>query len=805
MSNKFTEKAEKSLNRIVTLAEELGHTYIGSEHLLLSLLEEETSCASVLLYKNKVTKEKTLEIVKDYSGLGEKSRLSSKDTTPRCRKIIENSYKISKKYSAEKIGTSHILLALLEERECVAIKILLRLGIDVALLKEDIVSFLRTSEKAVLFAEPITESSIPNLTKYGKNLTKLAEGGNIDPVIGREKETERLIRILTRKTKNNPCLIGEAGVGKTAIVEGLAIRIATGDVPGALLGKSIITLDLTSMVAGAKYRGDFEERIKNIMSEAAKNKSIILFIDEIHTIVGAGSAEGAIDASNIMKPELSRGDIQLIGATTLSEYKKYIEKDGALERRFQPVMVEESTIQGTLDILFGIRERYEAHHGVKIEDDAIRAAVLLSERYIQDRFLPDKAIDVLDEACAMTNVTLKQNNKKIKNIYEKMRQLSRDKSEAVRTSDFDLAFNLKELEKICNDEIARELKNYEEAKSSVRVTEADIRRVISEITGIFPPEKSEAHKARSMKENIGREIIGQDDAIDVLVSAVSRNLAGINSPDKPRGIFLFLGESGVGKTELAMALARELFGTRDALIRYDMSEYSESYSVSKLIGTAPGYVGYEDSNSAFEKVRRHPYSVILFDEIEKAHGDVLSLFLQIFDSGFITDASGRKISFKNSYIIMTSNIGADKFLGNRSLGFLQSEMKSSLHEHLKSYFKEEFINRIDDIILFSALSDSALSDIARRKISELSERIISAGITLLVDDAVYGYFAKKGRMRGFGARPMNRLILFEIENKLAEMIVAGDVAEGDRVLVSVKDDSLSIERHSMELVGNSEG
>ncbi len=805
MSNKFTEKAEKSLNRIVTLAEELGHTYIGSEHLLLSLLEEETSCASVLLYKNKVTKEKALEIVKDYSGLGEKSRLSSKDTTPRCRKIIENSYKISKKYSAEKIGTSHILLALLEERECVAIKILLRLGIDVALLKEDIVSFLRTSEKAVLFAEPITESSIPNLTKYGKNLTKLAEGGNIDPVIGREKETERLIRILTRKTKNNPCLIGEAGVGKTAIVEGLAIRIATGDVPGALLGKSIITLDLTSMVAGAKYRGDFEERIKNIMSEAAKNKSVILFIDEIHTIVGAGSAEGAIDASNIMKPELSRGDIQLIGATTLSEYKKYIEKDGALERRFQPVMVEESTIQGTLDILFGIRERYEAHHGVKIEDDAIRAAVLLSERYIQDRFLPDKAIDVLDEACAMTNVTLKQNNKKIKNIYEKMRQLSKDKSEAVRTSDFDLAFNLKELEKICNDEIARELKNYEEAKSSVRVTEADIRRVISEITGIFPPEKSEAHKARSMKENIGREIIGQDDAIDVLVSAVSRNLAGINSPDKPRGIFLFLGESGVGKTELAMALARELFGTRDALIRYDMSEYSESYSVSKLIGTAPGYVGYEDSNSAFEKVRRHPYSVILFDEIEKAHGDVLSLFLQIFDSGFITDASGRKISFKNSYIIMTSNIGADKFLGNRSLGFLQDEMKSSLHEHLKSYFKEEFINRIDDIILFSALSDSALSDIARRKISELSERIISAGITLLVDDAVYGYFAKKGRMRGFGARPMNRLILFEIENKLAEMIVAGDVAEGDRVLVSVKDDRLSIERHSMELVGNSEG
>lgn len=804
MSNKFTDKAEKSLNRIVTLAEELGHTYIGSEHLLLSLLEDDTSCASVLLYKNKVTKERALEIIKEYSGIGEKSRLTSKDTTPRCRKIIENSYKISKKYSAEKIGTAHVLLALLEERECVAIKILLRLDVDVTLIKEDIIAFLRTSEKAMLLTEPIAESNIPNLTKYGKNLTKLAEAGRLDPVIGREKETERLIRILTRKTKNNPCLIGEAGVGKTAIVEGLAIRIANGDVPTALLGKSIITLDLTSMVAGAKYRGDFEERIKNIMNEASKNKSVILFIDEIHTIVGAGSAEGAIDASNIMKPELSRGYIQLIGATTLSEYKKYIEKDGALERRFQPVMVEESTIGGTLEILFGIRERYEEHHSVKIDDDAIRAAVLLSERYIQDRFLPDKAIDVLDEACAMRNVSLKQNNKKIKNIYEKMRQLSRDKSEAVKSSNFDLAINLKELEKICNDEITRELQLFEEEKKRTRVTEGDIRKVIFEITGIKPAEKSEAQKALTLKENLRREIVGQEKAIDVLSAAVSRNFAGINSPERPRGIFLFLGESGVGKTELANVLSRELFGTEDALIRYDMSEYSEAYSISKLIGTAPGYVGYEDGNCAFEKVRRRPYSVILLDEIEKAHADVLSLFLQIFDTGFITDASGRKINFKNSYIIMTSNVGANKFTTRGGIGFLHSEVKSSLHEHLKSYFKEEFINRIDDIILFSALSDNAMCDIARRKISELRERILVAGFTLDVDDSVYAYFAKKGKMRGFGARPMNRLICFEIENKIAEMIIGGTICEGDRVLCTVKDGELSLIRHSLELAASSD-
>lgn len=801
MSNKFTTKAESSLNRIVTLAEELGHTYIGSEHLLLSLLEDETCCASVLLYKNKINKERTLETIKEYSVLGVKSTLSSKDTTPRCRKIIENSYKISRKYSSEKIGTEHILLAMLEERECVAIKILLKLDIDIQTLKEDIITFMRASEKAILFTEPISESSIPNLTKYGKNLTRLAERDELDPVIGREKETERLIRILTRKTKNNPCLIGEAGVGKTAIVEGLAIRIAKGDVPSALLGKSIITLDLTSMVAGAKYRGDFEERIKNIMNEASKNKSVILFIDEIHTIVGAGSAEGAIDASNIMKPELSRGDIQLIGATTISEYKKYIEKDGALERRFQPVMVEESSIEGTLEILRGIRERYEEHHGVKIDDSAIRASVLLSERYIQDRFLPDKAIDVLDEACAMANVSFKKNDLEIQKIYEKMRQLSKEKSDAVRSSNFELAFNLKELEKIYSDEISKTLKNLQECRNSVTVTEKEIRRIIFEITGINTSERSEAARAISMRENLKKSVIGQDAAIDILASAVTRNLAGINAPNKPRGIFLFLGESGVGKTELAKALSAELFGTPESLLRYDMSEYSEPHSTSKLIGTAPGYVGYEDGHSALEKIRRHPYSVILLDEIEKAHPDVLALFLQIFDNGFITDAGGRKINFRNTYIIMTSNIGADKFSKNKNVGFLCTDIKTSVEEHLKGYFKEEFINRIDDVILFSALDNDALREIARAKTEELKERVALTGVKLRIEESIYDYFAKKGAVRGFGARPMNRLISYELENKIAEMIISDEIIDGDTVICRAENGKVEIRRQCVELVG----
>ena len=777
MGNNFTIKAENALNRSVKVAEELGHTYIGSEHVLIALAEDESSCASVLLRKNKITVEKIKTAVREVSGVGVESVLSSKDTTPRCRRILENSYKTAKKYSSDKIGTEHILLAILEERESVALKILTKIEAELISLKDEVITFLRTSERGITYATPVLDSAIPNLMKYGKAITKLAEEGRLDPVIGRDKETERVIRILSRKTKNNPCLIGEAGVGKTAIVEGLAIRIAEGRVPSSLLGKTVISLDLTSMVAGAKYRGDFEERIKNIMNEAAKNKSVILFIDEIHTIVGAGSAEGAIDAANIMKPELSRGDIQLIGATTLSEYRKYIEKDGALERRFQPVLVEEPDVKGTTEILYGIKERYEKHHGIKISDEAIEAAVRLSERYIQDRFLPDKAIDVLDEACAMASVVGDFESEKTKNIREKMRQLSSDRKTAILNHDFDTAINLRELEKLYTAELSEEALVTEKNKSSIRVEKEHVNKVIKEITGINATEAA-SDDLSEIKTRLSSRVIGQDKAAESLSEAVIRSLAGINEPTRPKGVFLFLGESGVGKTEMAKALSEELFKSEDALVRYDMSEFSESYSVSKLIGSAPGYVGYDDTNSALESIRRHPYSVVLLDEIEKAHPDVLALFLQIFDNGYLTDAIGRKINFRNTYVIMTSNIGADNFKGSREVGFFGSDDESAA-KRLSGYFKPEFINRIDDIILFSALDLNALKNIAKSKIIMLKERISDLGIPLEFSEEVLEYIAQKGKKSGMGARPIGRLITGEIENRIAKMIIDGSLKSGD--------------------------
>ena len=603
MSNNFTAKAEAALNRAVELAEEHGHTYIGTEHVLLALAEDKTSCASILLKKHKITAERISQAVKEYSGVGAQSRLTSKDTTPKCRRILESSYKITKKYASEKIGTEHLLLAILDEKECVAAKVLTKIEADTSAVKDSIIVFLRSSQRGTMYAEPVCENNLPNLTKYGKNISILAERGELDPVIGREEETDRLIRILSRRTKNNPCLIGEAGVGKTAIVEGLAERINEGRVPSRLLGKIIFSLDLTSMVAGAKYRGDFEERIKSIMSEVSKNKSVILFIDEIHTIVGAGSAEGAIDAANIMKPELSRGDIQLIGATTLAEYRKYIEKDSALERRFQPILVEEPTAEKTADILRGIKERYENHHKVNITSEAIDAAVRLSERYIQDRFLPDKAIDVIDEACAMANVFCNFDSDKSKKLREKIRQTNLERKKAISNRDFELAINLKELEKLYSDELNAEIGNSLEMGNMPNVTEREVEAVVREMTGINIGASVTNYY---IKDKLLESVIGQEEAISCLADAVMRSYAGINSPERPRGVFLFLGESGVGKTKLAMALAKVLFHSEDNLIRYDMSEYAESYTVSKLIGSAPGYVGYDEQNSALEKIGKHP-------------------------------------------------------------------------------------------------------------------------------------------------------------------------------------------------------
>ena len=791
MSNNFTAKAENALNRAVKLAEEFGHTYIGTEHVLLSLSEDETCCASILMKKYKITAEKLCFATKEYSGLGSPGKLTSKDTTPKCRRLLESSYKTAKKYSSERIGTEHLLLAILEERECVATKILTKIEADLIGLKDSVVVFLRTSGRGTIYAEPVSETSIPNLLKYGRNITALAEKGELDPVIGREKETDRVIRILSRRSKNNPCLIGEAGVGKTAIIEGLAERIAEGRVPEGLIGKTIISLDLTSMVAGAKYRGDFEERIKNIMAEVSKNKSVILFIDEIHTIVGAGSAEGAIDAANIMKPELSRGDIQLIGATTLSEYRKYIEKDSALERRFQPVVVEPSTVEGTIEILNGLKDRFERHHNVIIDEMAISAAAKLSERYIQDRFLPDKAIDLLDEACALASVFRSDESDETQNIRDKIKQTKIKQKKAINNRDYELAINLRELEKIYTNELNGKNSVCINGINKPTVNEDHILKIIKEITGICLDVNRDDSKNKIF-ERLSAAVVGQNEAVEKLSEAVTRSFAGINSPERPRGVFLFLGESGVGKTELAIALTKELFDSTESMIRYDMSEYSEPSAVTKLIGSAPGYVGYDENNSPLERIRKHPYSVVLFDEIEKAHPDVLSLFLQIFDTGYLTDATGRRISFRNAYIIMTSNVGYDKLLDGKSTGFITSNTKKVVEERLKGYFKDEFINRIDEIVVFCPLDISALKEIAKMKITVLQKRVSNImGIQLEIENEVYDKIAKKALTpQGFGARPLNRLIVSLIENKVASMIVDGSVSKGDSIKVAVENDNV---------------
>ena len=786
MSNRFTEKAEKALNNTARLAESLGHTYIGSEHILLALCKEKDSAAAVILMKNGITYDKILETIKEYSGVGSKSSLTPKDMTPRSIKIVENSYRISVRYGALKIGTEHILLSILEEKECIGIRIISFAGGDTVAITDEVLTLLRTAEKHFESHKIKKESPESALIQYGKNLTELARNGKLDPVIGREKECERLIRILCRKTKNNPCLIGEAGVGKTAIVEGLAKRISCGDVPEQLKGKNIFSVDLTSMVAGAKYRGDFEERIKNMINEAAKNKSVILFIDEIHTIVGAGSAEGAIDAANILKPQLSRAEIQLIGATTFSEYHKYIEKDAALERRFQALTIEEPTRKQTLEILRGLKSRYEEHHSVVITDKALVAAVELSERYIQDRYFPDKAIDILDEACAKVNVVKHSKNSQSENFEEKIRQTQSDKDSAIKNQDYSLALKLRDIELDYRFQLEKMSDVFVVEQEVHIITEQDIKEIINEITGIPISGLSVGIDTSVLSSNLKEKIYGQDKAIDSLVMAVSRSEAGINNPDRPKGVFLFIGASGVGKTELAKALAQELFHDKKSLIRYDMSEFSEKNSVTMLIGSPPGYVGYEEGGALTEKIRRHPYSVILFDEIEKANPEVLNLFLQIMDDGVLTDSCGRSVSFKNSYIIMTSNATSSS-LQEKKLGFLQEEKNSLDNEKLFDFFSPEFINRIDSIIHFAPLTHSSLSLVAEKRLNLLTKRLEQLGIAIEYTSEIYDYIAEKARDKRLGARMVLRIITEEIENKISNFMLRGTV---ERIRFEVKDNIL---------------
>ena len=741
MSNRFTEKAERALNNAIKIAEDFGHTYIGSEHILLSLTKESESSACAILTKHEITKSSLEEIIKNYSGTGSKSKLTPKDMTPCCKKIVENSYKVSVRYGAAKIGTEHILLSIMEEKNTVALKLLSAKGADITAITDEVQTLLRTAERNNAKNKVPNENTQSVLKQYGKNLTMLAQEGKFDPVIGREKETERVIRVLSRKNKNNPCLIGEAGVGKTAIVEGLACRIAKKEVPFQLLNKEVIALDLSSMVSGTKYRGDFEERIKAALNEVVLAKNIILFIDEVHTIVGAGAAEGAIDAANILKPQLSRAEIQLIGATTFNEYHKYIEKDAALERRFQPITIEEPTEEATLKILFGVKDRYENHHNVLISDEAIKAAVNLSARYIHDRFLPDKALDVIDEAAAKLN----SKNHKIKSETQLISEQN---------------FFIESIEsKPSNSEVPT-------------LTENEVKEIVNEMTGIPISGLESFRKSEDLRSALEKRVLGQEKAISALVNAVMRSELGINTPDRPKGVFLFLGASGVGKTELAKALAEELFFNKTSFFTFDMSEFSEKSSTNKFIGSPPGYIGYEEGGGLTEKIRRHPYCVILFDEIEKAHTDVLDLFLQIADSGTLTDSQGRSVSFKNCYIIFTSNVGARDITKN--VGFINSsdENTERLNKMLQQYFRIEFINRIDEIIAFSQINQNTMTQIAKNKLSELKNRLEKIDIKISFSGDVAENLSKKCGNGDYGVRELIRIITNKVENAISSYILS---------------------------------
>ena len=782
MSSRFTGRAEIALNKSVNIAEDFGHTYVGTEHILIAITEDETSCAAVIMKKHGCSNQRIRDAIKSYSGIGKRTRLSSKDTTPKCRKILESSYKIAKKFSSDKIGTEHLLLALIEETESVAIKIIQNMGVGISGLREDVLTFLRSSEKVLQSRKSTAEGNLPFLKKYARNLTKIAIEKGFDPVIGREAEIDRMIRILSRRTKNNPCLIGEAGVGKTAVVEGLAQQIADKTAPYFLQNKSIYAVDFTAMVAGAKYRGDFEERIKGLIDEVKEHDEIILFIDEMHTIVGAGAAEGAIDAANIMKPELARGDIQIIGATTLDEYKRYIEKDSALERRFQPINVEIPSRDKTIEILFGIKERYENYHQVTISDDTITTATDLSIRYINDRFLPDKAIDLLDEACAKARIDNQPKNAiNIDLLDNNCGQFNAFHDELLPINKSDI------LDLIQVDSGDRPL-----------VSAKTVMELMKENYGIDIELNATTSPFDNLTHILSERVIGQDEAISALVNNIARCSCGFSRPDRPLGIFMFIGESRVGKTKLARECAEVLFADEDALIRLDMSEYSESYAISKLIGAAPGYVGYNENSAVFEKVRKKNRAVLLLDEVEKAHPDVLNLFLQIFDYGQIKDSSGRNINFRNTYIIMTSNLGSEAH--GDGIGFLNGEKShSSAEKILKNHFKPEFINRIDEIIVFNKLGERDLAKITRIKLSELVERVKQKGYGLIVDEDVVNYIAKRAFKANRGAQPIDNLIKKHIEVPLAKFMIY-ERGLCDCLKFKIEDDDIILKKDCPELL-----
>ncbi len=780
----FTQSANNALNYSIEAAENLGHTYIGSEHILLGLLSDSRMVSSAILSSKKITLKKAEEQIRSVVGVGLPTTLTPDDITPRCRKIIENALALGRTAPSGESGTQQLLISLLREPQCAGCKILNSLGVAPYDISSDV---LNGNDIADSKNSKVSQQKKTMIGKYGKDLTELAENGGIDPVIGRDKEINRVIEILCRRTKNNPCLIGEPGVGKTAVAEGLALQIANGNVPELLKNKRIVSVDLTCMVAGTKYRGDFEERIKSIIDEVCADGNIILFIDELHNIVGAGSAEGAVDAANILKPSLARGELQVVGATTIDEYRKYIEKDAALERRFQTVSVDEPNRKTTILMLQGLKERYEKHHGVKISNEAINAAVDLSERYITDRFLPDKAIDLIDEASSKIRLKSYTPPAHIRELENRLKEICNQKHQAIEKQNFEKAATLRDKEKETTSLLRVKTQQWKDlAKTEIKtITGENIADVVSAWTGVPVSQltEEESQKLLKLEDFLHKRIVGQEEAVKAVSKAVRRGRSSFKNPKRPIGSFLFLGPTGVGKTELTKALAECLFGSEQQIIRIDMSEYMEKHSVSRLVGSPPGYVGFEEGGQLTEKVRRNPYSIVLFDEIEKADNDVFNILLQIMEDGILTDSNGKKADFKNCVVIMTSNIGAELISNNKStMGFAgesaekgrRERIKKLVNEEIKKFFKPEFINRIDEIIIFDSLNENEIKEIARRMLSELQKRCTNGGVEISFDESIVDAVSKKGFDTIYGARPLRRAVTSMVEDTLAEKYLSGE-------------------------------
>ncbi|MBM7615342.1 ATP-dependent Clp protease ATP-binding subunit [Alkaliphilus hydrothermalis] len=809
---RFTERAQKVILISQKFAQEMRHNYVGTEHLLLGLIQEGEGVAAITLKNLGLNLDQTKQKIVNMIGYG-KENGDLMGFTPRTKRIFELSFDEARSLGHTYVGTEHLLLGLIREGEGIGAKLLIGEGLSLDKVRQEVLKLLNSGGTKNPKQNPMEghpqNNNTPTLDQYGRDLNNMAKEGKLDPVIGRSTEIERVIQILSRRTKNNPCLVGEPGVGKTAIAEGLAQAIEEGHVPELLKGKRVVTIDLASMVAGSKYRGEFEDRLKKVMEELRQSGNVILFIDEIHTIIGAGGAEGAIDASNILKPALARGELQAIGATTLDEYRKHIEKDAALERRFQPITINEPTVDDSIKILEGLRDKYEAHHRVKITDEALKAAAELSHRYITDRFLPDKAIDLIDEAASKIRLKAFTAPTDLKDLEEKLEQLGTEKQEAINIQDFERAAKLRDEEKNIQDKLESGKNNWKSAAhtNDAIVGQEEIASVVSTWTGIpvNKMQQEESERLLKLEEILHDRVIGQEEAVKSVSKAIRRARVGLKDPKKPIGSFIFLGPTGVGKTELSRALAEAMFGDENAMIRIDMSEYMEKHTVSRLIGSPPGYVGFDEGGQLTEKVRRKPYSVVLFDEIEKAHPDVFNILLQILDDGRLTDSKGKTVDFKNTVIIMTSNVGAHTIKKQRTLGFVAqasdeskneyNKMKDNVMEELRRSFRPEFLNRIDDIIVFHGLERSHIGEIIDIMLEDLNKRLKALNISLEVEETAKTYIADKGFDPQFGARPLKRAIQKLVEDKLSEELLKGTIPEGSQVKLDFVGDELVVRKN----------